>query len=383
MATTYKLIYNRSGRLREDGTAPLFIRVIFDRKIKYVNTDICLKPTEWSEKKKTIVKHRKALELNNCIRELITRISDYEIDCKRTGIEFNPVDVLTVSVDANFIEFMQTAINDTSFNSVGTYKNHMATLNRLIESKAIRGFEDLTLAGIERFDKFLREKKHLNVNSLNSRHKILRKYVFLALQKHFIKKDPYEHFQIPTEKYGKRKYLSMDMLNAIIDKEMPNRRLQLVKDMFVFSCFTGLSYADVQKLTPADFYKYNRTSFIITDRSKTEEESSIPLLPQASAIVEKYYDKESTSLLPILTNQRMNSYLKEIQDICGIDINITFHVARHTFATTITLEHGVPIETVSRMLGHKSLKTTQVYAKLTRKKLADDMGELMKKMEGK
>jgi site-specific recombinase XerD len=123
--------------------------------------------------------------------------------------------------------------------------------------------------------------------------------------------------------------------------------------------------------------------FIITSRSKTEEESAIPLMPQAAAIVQKYNDQESDRLLPIPTNQRMNSYLKEIQALCNIPIELTTHVARHTFATTVTLENGVPIETVSRMLGHSDLSTTQIYARITRQKLADDMNNLTSKLNSK
>jgi site-specific recombinase XerD len=181
----------------------------------------------------------------------------------------------------------------------------------------------------------------------------------------------------------RRKFLSREHLHAIIEKEMPNQRLDTVKDMFLFSCFTGLAYSDVRKLTPKDFYTYNGTMFIITNRSKTDEESAIPLMPQAAAIVQKYNNPESDRLLPIPSNQRMNSYLKEIQALCNIPIEMTTHVARHTFATTVTLENGVPIETVSRMLGHADLSTTQIYARITRQKLADDMAKLTQKLSQK
>jgi site-specific recombinase XerD len=154
-----------------------------------------------------------------------------------------------------------------------------------------------------------------------------------------------------------------------------------VRDVFVFCCYTGLSYVDVEKLTPKDISRgLDGEYWIFTERTKTGNSSNIPLLPKALELVAKYQDEPENvnngKLLPVISNQKLNAYLKELATICGIDKNITFHMARHTFATTVTLTNGVSIETVSSMLGHKNIRTTQIYAKVVQRKVSDDMLKL-------
>ncbi|HEY4787351.1 MAG TPA: site-specific integrase, partial [Bacteroidales bacterium] len=162
-------------------------------------------------------------------------------------------------------------------------------------------------------------------------------------------------------------------------------RLQHAKDMFVFSCYTGLAYIDAFNLTSQNIgIGIDGQYWISTCRKKTDQPVRIPLLPKAMEIIEKYkthpYAIAKGKLLPIYSNQKLNSYLKEIADLCGITKPLTFHIARHTFATTITLSNGVPIETVSKLLGHGSIRTTQVYAKVIERKVSDDMSLLREKL---
>ena len=167
-------------------------------------------------------------------------------------------------------------------------------------------------------------------------------------------------------------------------KKFSCKRLEQVRDVFIFSCFTGLAYIDVKKLTEKNI----RTSFdgklwIMTKRQKTNIQSNILLLEVARIILEKYKSQlPNGDLLPVLSNQKMNVYLKEIGDLCKIDKNLTFHLARHTFTTTITLAKGVPIETVSKKLGHTNIRTTQIYARITDSKVSNDMQELATKLKG-
>lgn len=155
----------------------------------------------------------------------------------------------------------------------------------------------------------------------------------------------------------------------------------MVRDIFVFACYTGLSYSDICKLSREHLQLGNDgEQWIIIDRSKNDSRCRIPLLPKAKNILIKYKDYPVNSsvrlLLPVHSNQKMNAYLKELADICGITKNLSMHVARHTFATSITLSNGVPIETVSKMLGHNSLKTTQIYARIVDNKISQDMKNL-------
>lgn len=158
-----------------------------------------------------------------------------------------------------------------------------------------------------------------------------------------------------------------------------------MRDIFIFSCYTGLAYVDVEKLTLDDVViGIDGKKWIYTFREKTDGKSNVPLLPQALAIVEKYRNHprfgSQEKLLPVITNIKTNEYLKEIADICGIKKNLTFHMARHTFATTVTLTNGVPIETVSNMLGHTKITTTQIYAKVLENKVSSDMDQLEQKL---
>jgi site-specific recombinase XerD len=169
-------------------------------------------------------------------------------------------------------------------------------------------------------------------------------------------------------------------------KEFKVERISQVRDIFLFSCYTGLAYIDVKTLIKNNMViGIDGKHWIHTFRTKTDTPSNIPLLPQALAIIEKYKTHpqviNEAALLPVASNQKMNAYLKEIADLCGITKELTFHTARHTFATTVTLSNGIPIESVSKMLGHKNLRTTQHYAKILDKKVSNDMEILFQKFE--
>lgn len=210
-----------------------------------------------------------------------------------------------------------------------------------------------------------------------------KKIIRIAFANEWIKKDPFLNWK-GTLKIVDREFLSKEEIQLMIEKDLDNVRLDLVKDIFIFCCYTGLAYADVKKLSENDVViGIDGNRWIKTNRTKTKVRSSIPILPTAEAIIEKYVEHPDVNikrLLPVLSNQKMNAYLKEIADVCGIHKNLTFHLARHTFATTVTLSNGVPIESVSKMLGHKNLHTTQHYAKILDRKVSDDMAVLREKM---
>jgi site-specific recombinase XerD len=186
--------------------------------------------------------------------------------------------------------------------------------------------------------------------------------------------------------WPEREYLTELELGSIEALSPSVERLEVVKDLFVFSCYTGISYADIMKLTNEHIVLgIDGNKWIMANRNKTGIPFKIPLLSKAEIIIAKYYTHPRTQfsgkLLPGLSNQRLNSYLKEIAILCSIEKNLTFHLARHTFATTVTSANGIPIESVSKMLGHQSLKTTQIYAKVIDKKLRDDMNILRRKYQ--
>lgn len=213
----------------------------------------------------------------------------------------------------------------------------------------------------------------------------MKKIIRIAFANDWISKDPFYNRKIGIKPVN-REYLSEEDIQNIVKKELHTPRLDQVKDIFIFSCFTGLAYTDVKKLSKSDIViGIDGEYWIKIKRTKTDTRSNIPILPTAEAIIEKYSKHvdviNSDKVLPVLSNQKMNAYLKEIADLCGISKNLTFHLARHTFATTVTLTNGVPIESVSKMLGHKSLRTTQHYAKILDRRVSDDMKVLKNKFQ--
>ena len=195
--------------------------------------------------------------------------------------------------------------------------------------------------------------------------------------------DPFASYKIRLEKVD-RGYLSEDEIKIILKKKMVSERLEQVRDVFIFSCFSGLAYVDVANLKQDNIRKsFDGNLWIITKRQKTNTDVNVPLLDIPKMILEKYKGKlPDGKILPIISNQKLNAYLKEIADVCGVKKNLTFHLARHTFATTTTLAKGVPIETVSKMLGHTNIETTQIYARITNNKISNDMQGLDKKFVG-
>jgi len=210
--------------------------------------------------------------------------------------------------------------------------------------------------------------------------KHLKKIVNHCIANSWLTINPFVNYK-STAKAKERTYLTQPELDSIANKKLSIERLQQVRDIFVFCCYTGLSYADVKKLKRSEIaIGMDGERWIFTSRQKTDTSSRIPILPVALEILDRYQDHPQCEnkglLLPVLSNQKMNAYLKEIADLCDIVKHLTFHLARHTFATTVTLSNNVPIETVSKMLGHTNIKTTQHYAKVLDLKVSHDMAQL-------
>jgi integrase len=212
----------------------------------------------------------------------------------------------------------------------------------------------------------------------------VKKIVNICIKNGWLERDPFFGYKM-CKKEVIREILTEGEIALVLAKEFPTERLNVVRDIFIFSCYTGLAYADIEKLKRSEIIiGIDGDKWISTTRQKTDSASRIPLLPIALDIMEKYKNHpkciNQDLLLPIYSNQNMNGYLKEIAGIVGIEKRFTFHCARHTFATTVTLTNGVPIESVSKMLGHRNIKTTQHYAKIIDRKVSDDMKALKKKL---
>lgn len=236
---------------------------------------------------------------------------------------------------------------------------------------------------ISEFDFFLRTVRKCANNSSVKYMRNFRKIIKIALSSDLIPKDPFYYYKGKVNERD-RYFLTQEELNSLLEKTIINTRLNTVRDIFLFSCYTGLAFIDTSKLAFENIQiGVDGEKWIFTKRTKTKTISNIPLLPPALKLIEKYKDHSNSkgTLFPVLSNQKMNAYLKEIGDICGISKTLTYHIARHTFATTVTLSNGVPLESVSKMLGHKSIRTTQHYAKVIDKKVGEDMKDLMIKLK--
>jgi len=205
----------------------------------------------------------------------------------------------------------------------------------------------------------------------------LKRVIKIALQNEWLVKDPFEQYKCKVIE-PKRTFLTQEELVLLEGCPLPSDRLQRVRDVFVFSCYTGLAYADVSKLSSFHIQQINGQEWIILDRTKTKNQSTIPLLPKAKEILARYQKEEGgKNLLPVISSQNLNKYLKELALEAGINKPLSFHAARHTFASTVTLNNGVDITSVSAMLGHKMIKTTQIYAKVNMNKIANDVQKLI------
>lgn len=250
--------------------------------------------------------------------------------------------------------------------------------------------QDLDYAFVIGFESFLYsyQPKHyqgkIGNNAVMKHIQRVRRMVTLAYHIEWIERDPFIKFKPKLEK-KEREFLTKKELESIEQFKTSIERLEVVKDLFVFGCYTGICYSDIMDLNKNSIVKgIDGDQWIMANRNKTGTPFKIPILPAAELLILKYKNHHRTSfnnkLLPSISNQRLNSYLKELADLCDITKNLTFHMARHTFATTVTLTNGVPIETVSKLLGHTKLATTQIYARVIEKKVSEDMAVLKMKI---
>ena len=274
----------------------------------------------------------------------------------------------------------------------GTLKNYGATEKYLLDY-LVKGhktsniyLKNISYQFVTGFDSFLRRqkdktgKKQLSNNGIMKHLERFKKLINLAIKLGWMEKNPFRDFKMKFEKFD-RAYLNQRELNFIEETRFARATLETTKDIFLFACYTGLSYIDVKNLTQENLIKgINGKDWIYCRREKSQTPMKIPLLEKAQEILQKYRNPVSEFLLPVYSNQKTNNYLKEIASQCKIYKKLSFHVARHTFATTITLSNGVPIETVSKLLGHSKLSTTQIYARVVDQKVGEDMDLLQSKL---
>ena len=398
-----QIFFLKRSKAKGGATPTVYLRITIDGARTEFSLQRKCDPAKWiSDKGRVNGKTEDVKAFNKYLDSVQSRIYEIFQSLVSSGTEFNgesikarylgyhkekPRTLLEVYETHN-LEFESLVGKGLSYRTLQKYKTIKAYVSEFLGYQyALNDIElhKLDYQFIKNFEIYLKTIKHCCHNTAMDYLKKIKKILNQCIAKNWIGRSPFTGFKMSVNETHKT-FLTEEELLALASKEISIARLEQVRDIFLFSCYTGLAYCDVAKLTPDNVVNgIDGEKWIFTCRSKTNTPSKIPLLPVSNSIVLKYTGHPVTSstgkLLPVLSNQRMNSYLKELADMCGIKKDLTFHCARHTFATTVTLTNGVPIETVSKMLGHKSLKTTQLYAKIVDKKVSEDMRALKSKYD--
>jgi len=385
---------------RADGKCPVYVRCTMNNQRFELSTSIFICPESWDDERQQVLgRSEEAKIINTRLNKIRNRVQDVYSQLESNGDPFSILNVknklLGTSNDTGVLEILDIIIKGIDARvgndySEGTLKHYKTTRERLIEFlKKKFGRNDIGISLVDysflnTFDIYLKTEYQLKPNTTLTYHKHLKKVLNTGIAMNLISYNPYSSFKVSRNE-SHRDYLTIQELEQIRTKEICTHRMETIRDIFIFACYTGLGYAELKKLNRTHLQQGNDGgNWIIIDRIKTDIRCRVPLLPQANAILQKYENfpesQNRGTLLPVHSNQKMNEYLKELAGICGINKNLSMHVARHTFATSVTLSNGVPIETVSKMLGHMSLKTTQIYARIVDSKIASDMAALKIKL---
>lgn len=390
--------YLRRDHINKDGRAAIMARIIVNGERAVFSSKLSIEPERWDSAlncaKGTT---RQAKELNRILDDIRASIRKhyYEIErydtlvtAEKVRNAFLGITVRTESLVQLFKEFMDEcrAMEGIS-RSPATVQKYDRCYRRVQEFiKAKYNLTDIPLVEIGHkfivdFDGYLRTTCGCNENTAAKFLQTFKIIIIRAKNNGYIKADPFANYRIRIKRVD-RGYLTQEELDKIAEKKFVTKRLERIRDIFLFSCYTGLAYIDLKELTENDIKtSFDGNKWIMTHRHKTNTPVNVPLLDIPMSIIKKYKGQTKNGmLLPVPSNQKTNQYLKDIADACEIDKNITFHLARHTFATTVTLLHGVSIESVSKMLGHTNIQTTQIYARITNEKISRDMAVLSAKM---
>ncbi|MFD2555443.1 site-specific integrase [Sphingobacterium tabacisoli] len=391
-------IYARASKANAAGQHPIYVRITIQGKRTEFSTRKFIHPTKWDQKTMKIKgSTEEARSINNYLESIKNKLTQTQVILEYQSVNItldnfmNAYQGKSIKRERTLIPIFQDhnkklkALIGIDY-SEGTYERYETSLKHTQNYiKHQYGTDDIAIDKIDHafvtgYDFYLRTEKDCSNNTTVKYIKNFKKIIRICLANGWLTQDPCLNYKVKLQEV-ERNVLTQEELETIIEKKITIERLDAVRDIFLFSCFTGLAYIDVKQLTPDNIIKgIDGQLWIDTKRQKTNTPSRIPLLSTALDIIQKYHDhpkcNNENTLLPVASNQKMNAYLKEIATICGIKKELTFHCARHTFATTVTLSNGVPIESVSKMLGHKSIRTTQHYAKITDSKVANDMDNL-------
>lgn len=382
---------------------PIYLRVTINGRRFEVSVSRAVSSSQWSAKSGKMKGYsEQAKSINDYLDLLRNQVHAYQYDILLDGKAFT----------VQSLRDKWLGLGKRNHTLLETIRLHNSELEKLVEQEQyqqatlvkyrtterhIMGFlqwkfhgrdfylKDLRLDFVKDFEFYLKSEKGLSINSYGKVIKNLKKIIGESVDKGWLERDPFERYRVKHID-PKVPHLSTGELMQIAEKQIDIERLSAIKDIFLFSCYTGFAYIDVFNLTIEHFKNgTDGKKWLIKYRQKTGIAERVPLLPAAIQILDKYkeYSRNNKGkLLPVPSNQKVNAYLKELAIICDIHTPLSFHVARHTFATTVAMENGVVIESVSAMLGHKYIKTTQAYARVSDYKISQDTKKMFRKFMG-
>jgi site-specific recombinase XerD len=400
-ATFNILFYIKRTKILKNGNSPIYLRITFNGESVETSLKRSINPLSWdTNRNKSKGKNESDRELNEYLNSIRAQLFLEQRNFQEMGKKPTAKLLLNTLIGKG----------EKQWSLVELFIDHNSKLKKLIQKefspltlqrydsalKHLKNYcikqyknEFLPIAEVDYkfitgFEYYLKTEALCQHNSSMKHIKALKKIIRIALANDYIRKDPFINYKI-TYKNVEREYLTDDELKLIINKDIGNKRLDLIRDLFVFECYTGIAYKDLATLKKDNIIKDSDGNlWIQLKRGKTGVACRIPIFPLTEDIINKYKLHPeivvSEKLLPVPTNQKMNAYLKEIASICGINKDLHTHLARHTYATTITLSNGIPIETISKLLGHRKMQTTQIYARVIDKKVEKDIDLLRQKL---
>lgn len=357
-----RLVFDRKHVATKKHQASVQMEITFERKRKFISTGIRLYADQWGKDLK-VKNHPQSILFNQQLSDMVANIYDFvhQLSLQKKSFSFERLEEYLNGCGTDptnsFLHFVRKRMNERPI-SESTRKKQLYVIKALEDFGKIKAFSDICYQNIKAWDEYAKKRCKCQ-SSVYNYHKVLKIYVREAHASQLIETDPYRNIKLDHGSSESRKFLTREELQRVEDIVLDNNCLEKVRDMFLFCCYTGLAYADLAKF---DFSEatYTNGMYRIRDcRQKTGTQYNISLVKKAMNILNKYDFK-----FPIISNQKYNAYLKVIGAFCEIKKKLTSHVARHTFATTVTLGNGVRIEVVSKMLGHTNIQTTQLYAKV-------------------
>ena len=396
MKSTFSIIfYLKRQVVKKDGTVPVMGRITVDGTQTQFSCKVTANPKLWDTKGGRMTgKSMLALEMNRKLDKMRVSINkhyqeildrDNYVTAEKVknaflGLEYRCQTLLKVYSQYNEDYEKLYKAGMRSWGSLRRYRCVYRHLQEFLQSRYHVNdisLKELTPAFITDFEAFLRTDKHLCENSLSVYMLPLRTMVFRAIDNGWLTRDPFHDYKVPKVETT-RGFLTKEEIHLLMNAELKRKTMQLIRDLYLFCSFTGLSFADLKNLKEEHIQTFfDDSEWIMIDRQKTGVRSTIKLLDYPKSIMEKYRGLCADGrIFPVPCYSDCRGILLRVAKRCGITKHLTWHMSRHTMATEICLTNGVPIETVSSILGHKNIKTTQIYAKITKEKLNKDMDKL-------